>query len=63
MREPQCQAARLRRARDLVAVRRFAAGLRRAAPERLLADFFAAGLVAFFLAAFAMFSVSLWFAF
>jgi hypothetical protein len=63
MRGPQYQAARLRRDRDLAAGRRFAAEVRRAAPERLVAErllaFFAAGLAALFFAVFAMSSFSL----
>ena len=55
--DPPVQAAR-RRAGDLRAARRFAAGLRRAAPVRLAAVFFfRAGLrrvLAFFFAIFAM---------
>ncbi len=55
--KPKSYAARLR-PRALCAVRRLAAGLRRAEAERLGA-FFAAGLAAFFLAVFAMVSISL----
>ena len=55
------QAAALRRAGDLRATRRFAVGLRRALPERF-AGFFAAGLVAFFFAVFAMSCFSLFLA-